>query len=73
MTELKNKVISIFDRKTSMRLTTGEWDAFDDVCRHLRLKRKHVIEKVFENKPEDFGLTCAVRDFIVTYLHQFLR
>ena len=72
-TELKNKVISIFDRKTSMRLTTSEWEAFDDVCKHLHLKRKKVIEKLFKDKPENFGLTCAVRDFVVSYLHQFLH
>ena len=44
MTKLANRVISIFDRKTSMRLAMPEWTAVDDICRRENIKRKHLFE-----------------------------
>ena len=73
MTMLKNRVVSIFNRKTSMRLATEEWCAFDDICKREGLKRKKLLELIEENKPASLGLTCSVRLFTTAYMHQFLK
>ena len=73
MTMLKNRVISLYDRKTSMRLALEEWNAFDDICRREGLKRKKLLEIIEENKPRDVGLTCSVRLFTLAYMHDFAK
>ena len=73
MTKLTNRVISIFDRKTSMRLATEEWGAFDDICKREGLKRKRLLEMIEENKTPNLGLTCYVRLFTITYMHRLAR
>jgi len=73
MTELKNRVVSIYDRKTSMRLATEEWLAFDDICKRERLKRKQLLELIEDKKAEGFGLTCYVRLFTIAYMHKLAK
>lgn len=73
MTTLKNRVISIHDRKTSMRLALEEWNAFDDICRREGLKRKKLLEIIETNKPAEIGLTCSVRLFTLAYMHKFAK
>ena len=73
MTKLKNRVISIFDRKTSMRLANEEWVAFDDICKREGLKRKHLLEMIEQNKAPQIGLTCFVRLFTVVYMHRLAK
>ncbi len=73
MTKLTNRVISIFDRKTSMRLATEEWMAFDDICKREGLKRKRLLEMIEMNKSPDLGLTCFVRLFTVAYMHRLIK
>lgn len=73
MTKLTNKVISIFDRKTSMRLATEEWMAFDDICKREGLKRKRLLEMIEMNKTPNLGLTCFVRLFTVAYMHRLFK
>lgn len=73
MTTLKNRVISIYDRKTSMRLALEEWNAFDDICRREGLKRKKLLEIIETNKPAEIGLTCSVRLFTLAYMHKFAK
>lgn len=70
MAKLKNRVISIYNRKTSMRLANEEWTAFDDICKRERMKRKRLLELIEDNKAPDFGLTSYVRLFTVAYMHK---
>ena len=73
MTLLKNRVISIYDRKTSMRLALEEWNAFDDICHREGLKRKKLLEFIDANKSHEIGLTCSVRLFTLAYMHDFAK
>ena len=73
MTMLKNRVISIYNRKTSMRLALEEWNAFDDICRREGLKRKKLLEIIEANKSQEIGLTCSVRLFTLAYMHDFAK
>ncbi len=67
---LKNKVISIYNRKTSMRLAVEEWNALDDICLREHIKRKKLLELLNDAKDPAFGLTCFVRLFITAYMHR---
>ena len=73
MTMLKNRVISIDNRKTSMRLALEEWNALDDICRREGLKRKKLLEIIQHNKPNNIGLTSSVRLFTLAYIHDFAK
>ena len=72
MTKLANRVISIFDRKTSMRLAVPEWTALDDICKREHIKRKKLFELIEENKDPKLGLTSSVRLFVITYCHNLI-
>ncbi len=72
MTKLANRVISVFNRKTSMRLAMPEWTAVDDICKREHIKRKKLFELIESNKDPKLGFTCSVRLFAITYLHHNL-
>jgi len=72
-TTLKNRVITIYNRKTSMRLALEEWNAFDDICRREGLKRKKLLEIIETYKPSEIGLTCSVRLFTLAYMHKLAK
>lgn len=72
MTKLANRVISIFDRKTSMRLAALEWNAVDAICKMENIKRKKLFELIESNKDPELGFTCSVRLFAITHLHNLL-
>ena len=69
MTKLANRVISIFDRKTSMRLAVPEWSAVDDICKRECIKRKKLFEFIHEHRDQKLGFTCSVRLFTIMYMH----
>lgn len=73
MTKLTNRVISVFDKKTSMRLAALEWTAVDDICKKEHIKRKKLFEIIAANKDPKLGLTCSVRLFAITYMHNMLK
>ena len=73
MSKLRNRVISIYERKTSMRLATEEWTAFDDICKREQLKRKKLLELIEDHKSPNFGLTCYVRLFTIAYMHKLAK
>lgn len=72
MTKLANRVISVFDRKTSMRLAALEWNAVDAICKLENIKRKKLFELIESNKDPQLGFTCSVRLFAITHLHNLL-
>ena len=67
MASLSNRVISIYNRKTSMRLAPAEWEAIDTICRRENNKRKKLFELIDANKDEKMGLTSSVRLFSLIY------
>ena len=71
MTTQVNKVITLYDKKTSMRLTFFEWKILDSICRAEKLKRKSILELIDKNRDTKIGLTAAVRLFTLLYLYNF--
>ena len=67
MASLSNRVISIYNRKTSMRLAPAEWEAIDTICRRENIKRKKLFELIDANKDEKMWLTSSVRLFALIY------
>lgn len=67
MASLSNRVISIYDRKTSMRLAPAEWKAVDTICKLENIKRKKLFEIIDMNRDKNLGLTSSVRLFSIIY------
>ncbi len=67
MASLANRVISIHDRKTSMRLAPAEWEAIDTICKRENIKRKKLFEIIDLNRDKNLGLTSSVRLFSIIY------
>lgn len=72
MPKFFNKVIFISQKKTSMRLTDIEWEAFETICKRENIKRNDLIEKIHDSKNNQLGLTCSVRLFTIIYFHHLL-
>lgn len=68
MTKLTNRVITLYGRKTSMRLATQEWEALEEICFRENIKRKKLLELIETNKDPKLGLTCSVRLFEIVYM-----
>lgn len=73
MTILSNRVISVFERKTSMRLAKSEWYILDSICMREKIKRKQLLELIDSNKDPQLGLTPSVRLFSLLYMHNLAR
>ena len=58
--------VVIGGRRTSIRLTTSEWDALDDLCKREDLTLDELCEHVIALLPED-GLTPALRRVLIAY------
>ena len=69
MTILTNRVISIYDRRTTMRLARTEWEVLQNICYLEKMKRKTLLELIDQNRDKKIGLTPAVRLFELIYLH----
>lgn len=69
MTTLTNRVVSIFDKKTSMRLTKSEWLILDNICMQEKIKRKKLFELIETHRDHKLGFTPAVRLFSLLYLN----
>ena len=72
MTKLTNRVISVFDKKTSMRLAAKEWTAVDDICKREHIKRKRLFALIALNKDPKLGLDSSVRLFTITYMNNLI-
>lgn len=73
MTKLANKIISINNRRTSMRLCNKEWEAIDDICKRERINRNALIELIENAKNERLGLTYSTRLFLVLYYRSIAK
>ena len=72
MTMLKNRVITLYDRKTSMRLANAEWQILDYICYAEKMRRKNLLELIDQNRNPELGLTAAVRLFSLRYLDSLM-
>ncbi len=73
MASLSNRVVSIYNRKTSMRLAPAEWKAIDTICKRENIKRKNLFELIDANKDTKLGLTSSVRLFSIIYYRKALQ
>ncbi len=73
MASLSNRVVSIYNRKTSMRLAPAEWKAIDTICKRENIKRKNLFELIQANKDDKLGLTSSVRLFSLIYYRKALQ
>jgi len=64
-----NKVVSVYNKKTSMRLTDVEWKIIDEICYTEKLKRKTLFEKIQNNHSSCLGMTPAIRLFSLNYYY----
>ena len=69
MTIQIRRVISVFDKKTTMRLTQTEWVILNHICRREKINRKRLLEMIEVKRDTTLGLTPAVRLFSLLYLY----
>lgn len=69
MVVLMSKVVSVYDRKTSMRLTDIEWRILDKICYREKVRRKFLLEMIDSNRPQKLGFTSSVRLFALLYMY----
>lgn len=69
MVKFTNKVVSVYDRKTSMRLTDIEWKILDKICYAEKIRRKNLLELIMNNHSPKLGFTPAVRLFTLLYVY----
>lgn len=66
----KNKVISLFKKKTSIRLTEIEWRILDNICYKEKMHRNILLELIYIKHNSDIGFTSSVRLFSLLYLYK---
>ena len=67
MITLKNKILLINNRRTSMRLCSEEWNALSYICKKENIHRNVLIENIDSIKTDDVGLTSLTRLFLLLY------
>lgn len=73
MVNLVNRVININNKKTSMRMTIAEWQAFEIICKSENITKNNLINLINTNKNHTICLTNSVRLFSIVYFHQLLK
>ena len=66
MSALRNRNVTLSDRRTSLRLEMPMWEGLEEICRREH-QTLHEICTVIENQRGLLSLTAAVRVFILTY------
>ena len=69
MAKLLTKIITVKNRKTSMRLAKDEWEALELICAKESIKRDSLIELIETYKNSQIALTSSVRLFSTVYLY----
>ena len=73
MTKPICKVISIFQKKTTMRLSEIEWSSLKEICEFEKMKRKNLLEMVDKYRHKNLSFTSAVRVFELAYFRNASR
>lgn len=63
-----NKVVTVYNKKTCMRLTNAEWYIVEKICVRERIRRKTLFELIACNHSPDINFTAAIRLFVQLYL-----
>ena len=69
MPVFQNKVISLYDKKTSLRLADIEWKILDEICRTEKIKRKHLLEQIHEHHCSKMSFSYTIRVFALLYYY----
>lgn len=69
MIALMSRVVTIRNRKSSMRLTDVEWRILEQICLQEKTKRKNLLEMIEDNCSRGFSYTSSVRLFMLIYLY----
>ncbi len=64
---LVSKNITIFDRRTSVRLEPAMWDALMDISMRERCSLHDICSLVYVRKEQGTSLTAAIRAFLMLY------
>ncbi|MBP5698023.1 MAG: ribbon-helix-helix domain-containing protein [Alphaproteobacteria bacterium] len=67
MAVISNRIISIYNKKTSIRLTSKEWEAINYICKKENIPRKILFELIDLNRNEARCLTASIRLFVLIY------
>lgn len=67
MSIISNRVVTIYNRKTSIRLAPAEWEAIDNICTKENIPRKMLFELITFNKDEKLNMTSSIRLFMIIY------
>jgi len=67
MTAIANRVISIYNRRTSIRFAPAEWEAIEFICKQENIPRKALFELIDFNRDEKTSLASAIRLFTILY------
>ena len=66
MSALRNRNVTLSDRRTSLRLEMPMWDGLEEICRREH-RTLHEVCTAIEDQRRPLSLTAAVRVFILTY------
>lgn len=73
MVKFTSKIVSVYDRKTCMRLTDMEWKILDRICSMEKIKRKNMLEFIEESHSPKMGLAPSVRLFTLIYIYNKMQ
>ena len=67
------RVISIHQKRTSVRLSAIEWEIFEKICQKEQIKRKMLLELIDLNRDDKFSLTSSIRLFCILYQNTCIK
>ena len=73
MSKLRNKILNINNRRTSMRLCDQEWQALSEACRLEKIHHNKLISQIENCKASNLGLTYATRLFLLLYFRNLTQ
>ena len=68
MSYFSNRVISVENKKTIMRLTDAKWKTYIIIWKREKIKKNYLIEQIDSHKIPQMNLTSSVRLFTTIYL-----
>lgn len=69
MITLSRRVIRINQNKTSVRLSSLEWQAFDNLCACEQISRTALLNLLAKNNCQYQNLTAVIRIFTLCYYY----
>ena len=69
MLTFNRRVVTINNKKTSIRLSNLEWQALDSLCRQEQISRTKLLCTLAGSIPNYDNLTATIRIFITGYYY----